>query len=230
MEIKSYTDAEDDTKSRYFYGLLSFDIPAEAINAEKYTVKSATLRLTTERIKGDRNMAIYEAGEFPDNPKYEDLAETIAAIGSGDPIASFEMKGQKNKALGSDAIGDDYRNVSAWTNEIDLTDYVKTLDTNAVNLLVAATANNNNSNCFYTSETEDVTNAKDETLTFSAKDLKPQLTIVYESTSSETAIEQIVVEATSAKRQGIYTLQGVKVNEMTTPGIYIVNGKKVVRK
>ena len=46
-----------------------------------------------------------------------------------------------------------------------------------------------------------------------------------------TGINEVEVsnEVKSNKAEGIYTLNGVKVNEITKSGIYIVNGKKVVR-
>lgn len=43
-----------------------------------------------------------------------------------------------------------------------------------------------------------------------------------------TAIEQIAAE--KAEKSGIYTLQGVKVDNITVPGIYVVNGKKMIAK
>lgn len=47
-----------------------------------------------------------------------------------------------------------------------------------------------------------------------------------------TGINEVEVsnEVKSNKAEGIYTLNGVKVNEITKSGIYIVNGKKVVKK
>lgn len=42
-----------------------------------------------------------------------------------------------------------------------------------------------------------------------------------------TAVEDI---AADSKATGIYTIQGVKVNQANVPGIYIINGKKVVVK
>ena len=44
-----------------------------------------------------------------------------------------------------------------------------------------------------------------------------------------TAITSIPVDGGSISRHGIYTLQGIKVKEMTVPGIYVIDGKKVVK-
>lgn len=228
MEIKSYTDETDATKNRYFYGLLSFQIPTEALDTDNYLLRSATLRLITERIKGGSEIAIYSCGEYPEKPQYQDLEQTINTLSSTTPVATFTMKGQWNKALGTDAIGDDYKDLSAWTNDIDLTDYVKGLTTNEINFLLAATANNNNSACFYTSDAVDVVNSKDETLTFKAENLKPILTVTYEAKGT-TAITTTSTEATRPV-EGIYTLRGVKVDRINQPGIYIINGKKFVKR
>lgn len=225
MEIKTYTDESDATKNRYFYGVMTFSVPSDVVGA---TIKSATLRLVTERIKGKNAMAIYSVGDYPDKPKYEDLAEDIANIATAEPIATFKMNGLWNKALGSDAITDDYRDISAWTNNIDLTSFVGSLTATNFNILITATENNNNSACIYTADATDVTNKKDETLTFVATDLKPLLTITYEA-GDATDIRQVAIEAT-AESQPIYTIQGVKVSNMSKPGVYIVNGKKVAVK
>lgn len=228
MEIKSYTDETDATKDRYFYGLMSFQIPTEALDTDKYLLRSATLRLITERIKGGSEIAIYSCNEYPEKPQYSDVEQTINTLSSATPVATFTMKGQWNKALGIDEIGDDYKDLSAWTNEIDLTDYVKGLTNSEINFLLAATANNNNSACFYTSDAVDVANSKDETLTFKAEDLKPILTVTYE-TKETSAIASVSTEATRTV-EGIYTLQGVKVERISQPGIYIINGKKFVKR
>lgn len=225
MEIKSYTDESDATKNRYFYGVMAFSVPSDLIGG---TVKSATLRLVTERIKGKNSMAIYSVGDYPEQPKYEDLADDIANIGTVEPIVTFNMNGQWNKALGNDAIGDDYRDLSVWTNTIDLTNFIGSLTAANFNILIAATENNNNPACIYTSDATDVTNAKDATLTFAAADLKPLLTITYKA-GDGTGIKQVAIEAAS-KSQSIYNLQGVRVANMSKPGIYIVNGKKVAVK
>ena len=45
-----------------------------------------------------------------------------------------------------------------------------------------------------------------------------------------TAIEDVKVDNGAEDTDAIYTLQGVKVNQMTAPGIYIKGGKKVYKK
>ena len=50
-----------------------------------------------------------------------------------------------------------------------------------------------------------------------------------EETTTDINEVEVSNEVKSNKAEGIYTLNGVKVNEITKSGIYIVNGKKVVR-
>ena len=51
-----------------------------------------------------------------------------------------------------------------------------------------------------------------------------------EDTTTDINEVEVSNEVKSNKAEGIYTLNGVKVNEITKSGIYIVNGKKVVVK
>ena len=50
-----------------------------------------------------------------------------------------------------------------------------------------------------------------------------------EETTTDINEVEVSNEVKSNKAEGIYTLNGVKVNEITKSGIYIVNGKKVVK-
>ena len=56
LEVKTYTNADDPTKSNYFYALLSFEFTAPEAGNE---VKSATLRLTTRYKKGDSEIQLF---------------------------------------------------------------------------------------------------------------------------------------------------------------------------
>lgn len=70
----------------------------------------------------------------------------------------------------------------------------------------------------------------DKTLV-SAKDCRvnPRLTISYNvDNEAATGIDEISID--SAKKNVIYDLMGRRVKSMTRPGIYIVNGKKVIKK
>ncbi len=50
-----------------------------------------------------------------------------------------------------------------------------------------------------------------------------------EDTTTDINEVEVSNEVKSNKAEGIYTLNGVKVNEITKSGIYIINGKKVVK-
>lgn len=65
---------------------------------------------------------------------------------------------------------------------------------------------------------------------YKADDFRLTLIRSLEVPEDPTAIECIpsITSSTSAP-SGIYTLQGVKVNSMNNPGIYVVNGRKVVK-
>lgn len=51
-----------------------------------------------------------------------------------------------------------------------------------------------------------------------------------EDLTDPTAIKDVTMENQAERDDAIYTLQGVKVDQMTTPGIYIKGGKKVYKK
>lgn len=184
MEIKNYTDATDDTKNRYFYGLMSFGIDG---NINK--VKSATLRLVTEQKKDESTHYIYDFSNqsISSSTIYSNVSEAIGGITMpGDAVANFTIAGQNNKAVDkdNDITSTD---VAAWTNSILLTDYVKSLSANNFNLLIAKGNNANNSSKFFTSDvSSDITNSQSITLTnFTANNVKPKLTVVYDYAPSK---------------------------------------------
>ena len=171
MELKSLGDID-------FVGLMSFSLPAEVLGANN-EVKSASLRLVTERTKGSRTFSLYKYVDFAENTNYKTEEENLAAARTeANLIGTYSAKGQGNKSFPNDAVSDDFKTVDAWTNTIDLTDYVKGLDTNSFAFLIEHT-NSADQLMFYTKETDDVTNAKDATLVFKKEDLVPQLTVVY---------------------------------------------------
>lgn len=78
----------------------------------------------------------------------------------------------------------------------------------------------------YSSDVEDVT-LKDGTV-FKADDLKPRLVVAY-TVQTPSGISEVVTDETVNKgKEGIYTLSGVRVAKADRPGIYIINGKKVL--
>lgn len=171
MELKSQGNTD-------FVGLMSFSLPAEVLGANN-EVKSATLRLVTERPKGSREFRLYKYVDFAENTNYKTEEGNLAAARTeANLIGTYSAKGQGGKSFPNDAVSDEFKTVDAWTNTIDLTDCVKELDTNSFAFLIEHT-NSAEQLIFYTKETDDVTNAKDATLVFKKEDLVPQLTVVY---------------------------------------------------
>lgn len=171
MELKSQGNTD-------FVGLMSFSLPAEVLGANN-EVKSATLRLVTERPKGSREFRLYKYVDFAENTNYKTEEGNLAAARTeANLIGTYSAKGQGGKSFPNDAVSDEFKTVDAWTNTIDLTDYVKGLDTNSFAFLIEHT-NSADQLMFYTKETDDVTNGKDATLVFKKEDLVPQLTVVY---------------------------------------------------
>ncbi len=212
-----------------FVGLMSFKFPAEALN-DSYEIKSATLRLVTERPKGSRTFSLYKYVDFAESTNYQTEETNLAAARTEtNLIGTYTAKGQGGKAFPYDVISDEFKTVDAWTNTIDLTDFVKSLDTNTFALLIEHT-NSSDQLMFYTKEIGDVTNAKDATLVFKTKDLVPQLTIVY-AKKETTGVENVEVSVAAVKDAHVYNLQGVRMNAENLPaGIYIKGGKKFVVK
>ncbi len=208
-------------------GLMSFHLPALALSAD-YTIKSALLRLVSERVKGDKNVNVYGYESFDENTIYANEADKIAAAKTeGNLIATFAAHGS-NKAMPYDELPDAYKTVDAWVNEIDLTDYVKSQAKQDVHLLLAKATLSNESVMFYSKDlAADIINAQDASLVFKKEELLPHLTIVYEKTGT-TGVSQ--VNAEKVADDAYYNLQGVKMNSNNLPhGIYIHQGKKVVK-
>ena len=172
MEIRSTEDRKTD-----FVGLMSFAMPKE-VAYSNYVITKATLRLVAERVKSSRKIDVYKYTSFEENTNYENESTNIASARTADNlICSFEAKGE-SKSIVSDALSDKYKDITAWTNNLDLTDYVKGLNSNTFAILLDK-PNNTNQTMFFTKDAKDFTNKKDETLSFSKDDLVPQLTVDY---------------------------------------------------
>lgn len=182
--VEIYTYA---TKSMYLYGLMGFELPGS-----NYTITSATLRLTTERVKGDATMNVYAYGnDFAETTTYtkEETYATTALASS--PVASFTVKyGVKSKALGTDAISSDAATITKWQSTVDLTDYANSLGTARMNILLSKTKDENSQTKFFTKEQGDLTVKLSDgtTTTVSASDLTPQLTLVYKKASYDLTV------------------------------------------
>lgn len=175
LELRTSRDKNNDNAiTTDFVALMSFDIPTKP----GYAVKSATLRLVTERAKG--TMAIYAFGaEISDKDTYNSQSDNVAAARESEPLLKVELRGTKNKAVTDEGASS---TLEDWVNNIDLTSYVKTNGTGKLNLLFANAAESTTTAIkVFSSDAEDKINDKVEpNFTFAAADLHPQLTVVYE--------------------------------------------------
>ncbi len=60
------------------------------------------------------------------------------------------------------------------------------------------------------------------------ENVRPQL--YFEEGNDPSEIKIITTETTTSKRDGIYNINGVRLNSISTPGLYIINGKKTLVK
>ena len=172
MEIRSSEDRTTD-----FVGLMSFAMPTE-VAYSNYVINKATLRLVSERAKSSRKIDVYKYIPFEENTNYNNESKNIASARTADNlVCSFNVVGQ-NASIVLDALKDEYKDIKAWTNTLDFTEFVKGLGTNTFSILVDK-PNNTDQTLFFTKEATDFTNDKDATLSFSKDDLVPQLTVNY---------------------------------------------------
>lgn len=213
-----------------FAGLFGFTLNVP----QDMEVTGATLRIVTERWKGCPIEVYGYSNNFEESASWDTEGAYVETALDAEPVATFTPAAQRNVALGTDAVGDDYRDISAWTNLIDVTDYVKAISTVAngrVNFLLVPAEDNINQNCFFTREATDIVNAKDATLTFAAKDLVPQLTVTLVKVNGDDEDDPAAVEVVIDLNAPVeyYNLNGVRVVN-PDKGIYIVRQGNVVKK
>lgn len=174
-DLELWTSRDNDNAiTTDFVALMSFDIPTKP----GYAVKSATLRLVTERAKG--TMAIYAFGaEISDKDTYNSQLDNVTAARKSEPLLNVKLRGTNGKSVTEAGASP---NLEDWVNDIDLTSYVKTNGTGKLNLLLANAAESTKTAIkVYSSDAGNVTNEKvTPNFTFKAEDLHPQLTVVYE--------------------------------------------------
>lgn len=172
MEIRSTEDRKTD-----FVGLMSFAMPKE-VAYSNYVITKATLRLVAERVKSSRKIDVYKYTSFEENTNYKNDSTNIASARTADNlICSFSAVGQ-NASIAADVLKDEYKEINAWTNTLDFTDFVKSLGTNTFSILLDK-PNNKEQTMFFTKEATDFTNKKDANISFCKDDLVPQLTVDY---------------------------------------------------
>ncbi len=214
MEIYTYATSNLD-----FVGVMKFTLPTLTAKQE---IKSAKLRLTTERIKGDGQLNIYPfTGTITSRSKYADFWSSIddEVNKRGTAIATVSLKGLWNKAIDLDKLTDDtYASVDQWQNTIDITDYVQSLTSTNLSILLTKNVDQNAASKIFTSEAADITVTKSDgtTVTFARADLMPQLVVeigeatdTYSSTLTPTADTNVGSSLTksvgSSDKMEIYT-------------------------
>lgn len=164
-----------------FYGIMSFTIPSY----DGYKVKSASLRLISRQLRTDNGISIYSMGEFTaDNATYTNLSNAITTALEGTAV-SFTMAGEASKQYVGNytTLSDDYKALSAWENDIDITSLVD--GTSLYLLLARTTASSTDELQFYPLNvvSSDLTTINTNTSgSYTKADLIPQLTVTYVAT------------------------------------------------
>ena len=175
LEVANYANESDATQNYQFWGVMQ--------------LKTATLRLVTERVKADRAFAIYQLGTtLTGSQAYGDIKSQVDAAMATSPIATFTVKGQYDKSVDADAanVGDDYKTIDAWTNTVTLNVAgINSLATDDFAFIIVATNANGRkqSTCFFTSERTD--NLTLGGASVAAADLQPQLSVEFEDAPDE---------------------------------------------
>jgi len=212
IEVYSYQDGNSDID---LVGLLSFSMNEEAqaarrrAQANDLELFNATLRLVTKRVRGERDMNVYLFDKpFSGGSTYSELEASIEEVRTNAKYATFKTAGQADKDITTDSglTGDYKTNIAAWTNEIDLTEMVKGMDTNTIRLMLSAPNNGRNSKQYFSSEAESFTNENNKDFIVAAENLVPQLIITYRNPTG-TGIEEVITIPVSESKE-IYDLRG----------------------
>lgn len=177
-DIELYTLYTDGAITTDYIGLMSFDIPSKP----GYAIKSATLRLVTERYKGSATLSIYSLGNnaVSDADTYNSQKANVEEARQNEPFITITPKGTHGKATFDGGASSD---INDWTNDIDLTLLAQKCGSGKLNLLFVNPSAKTKDDVvrFYSSDATDMTNTNvDPNFTFAAADLHPQLTVVYE--------------------------------------------------
>lgn len=175
MEVKRHDS------TTYFVGLMNFTLPSE-LQSEDYELEKAELRIVHTQIQGERGMQIYNFPYDFDEEKetWNTIGDNVLAALANDPIATYKANGSGNKAINDkDNVGESYSTAEAWTNRIDFTEYLKeNMPENGV-FGVAITKETVQTTAMKIATKEIGDKTSGEGYTYAAKDLGPQLTIVY---------------------------------------------------
>ena len=232
MEVYTF---KDDKNDQDFVGLLSFNLTEEVAAARtraannELEVFSVTLKLVTKRLKGERDMNVYAFNStFASNSTYSQLEEAITDTRASEKYVTFKTAGQVGKDVLTDAglSGDYAKSISAWTNMIDITDLAKGSDAKALNIMLSAPDNARTSKQFFSKEASSFNNSNYSTFVVPDEDLVPMLIVSYRNPLYTDIEETIAIPVNDEK---IYDLRGNQVKTMSK-GVYIVNGKKILKK
>ena len=241
--IEVYT-FKDDTKDQDFVGLLSFNLTDEVAQAREFVrsrattravdddlvMFNATLRLVTKRLKGERDMNVFIFDKpFSNKSTYAELESAIADARANNAYVTFKTAGMAEKDVTSDAglTGDYGKNISAWTNTIDVTDLVRNSDSKTLNVMLSAPNNERSPKQYFSSEAESFTNNNYTNFIVSSEYLVPLLTVTYRNPLYTDIEERITIPV--SEDNIIYDLRGNRV-QSAGKGIYIINGRKVLKK
>lgn len=221
IEFHSTTDAD-------FVGLMSFSVPSKS----GYDITKATLVLYTQMVNGRETVSIYPFGNFNENDIYENHESSIATARAGQPIATgITLSGWNGKAMKDVTAeqAEEYGTIDAWKTEIDLTSYIPTVGEGQVNLLL--TNSDGRKTTIFTKDANDGDNEIKDIknkgiIKFEVNEVCPKLIVKYTTATGINEVE--TVEPVAKGKEGIYTLSGVRVAKADQPGIYIINGKKVM--
>ena len=229
LEIKKTADGQE------FYALLEFALPAEALDAVNYEVNSASLRLVFTQNKGKRPMQLFAYNNtVVENTTFAAEEANVRAAFEADPVAEFNAAGCGGWAMTDDRDQiENYKTADTWTNNVDITDYVKNLSasraiaTGHVSFLLTKATEENDAMRVASKEAVDKVNEK-RGFTIKAADLVPQLTVNYTKKGS-TGIEDVTVADENAPVE-YYNLQGVRISEPAAGQIVIRRQGKSVSK
>ena len=166
-----------------FYTMMTFAATQPNVGNR---VKSATLRLVTYGFTGDNNVDLYayDPAKVTVKPTYNTAKADIEEAMGKKAVGTFAMKGRKGMTIiHKNNTTTAYQNVAAWTNTIDLTDFMRGQTEKSVALLLAKQKyEENNAYC----RTWTAHLAADQTMATTGTvirkgDLVPLLTVEYES-------------------------------------------------
>lgn len=180
---EAITEGEGEEKKIVGYhdyvGLLGFEYNLPA----GMKVSKATLYFVTERFKGSKMTLQGYANDFAENTSWKLEASHIAAALATEPLYVGDLAGQWNKAVFDNGLSEDKRMLEAWTNTIDVTEYVKTVRGTRVNFIFSQQDIENgavtNQNCIYSKENTGLSNSNYPEFVADAADLVPYLEVVF---------------------------------------------------